>query len=166
MAILSVLVSLLLPAVQQSRESARRAACRNNLRQLGLAMQNHEATFGRFPSNGWGFDWVGEPDRGTDRHQPGGWIFNLLPQLEQSAIRDLAADATGAQRRRLLGEMMRTPLALTKCPSRPGEQLSPSNPGVIPRNADWTANVAKTDYAVKDPLSRPARRFINDVSAG
>lgn len=149
-AVISLLVSLLMPAVQQSRESARRTACRNNLRQLGLAMQNHEATFGRFPSNGWGFDWVGDPDRGTDRHQPGGWIYNLLPHVEQSAIRNTAAGLTGAERPRLLAEMTRTPLALMKCPSRPGDQLGPNNSGVIPRNADWTPVVAKTDYAVNE----------------
>ncbi len=51
-AIIAVLIALLLPAVQQARESARRTTCRNNMKQMGLAMYNYESSFGRFPSSG------------------------------------------------------------------------------------------------------------------
>ena len=91
--IIGLLLGLLLPVVQSSRESGRRTQCQNNLRQLGLAMQGHVAVHGEYPSNGWGYSWIGDPDRGTDKAQPGGWIYNILDFVEQQNLRSLGARA-------------------------------------------------------------------------
>ncbi len=85
--IVGIVGSLALVAINGARESARRTVCQNNIRQLGLAVQSHLVTHGHFPSGGWTFHWIGLSDRGFGREQPGSWIYNLLPELEYSAMR-------------------------------------------------------------------------------
>ena len=87
--IIAILIALLLPAVQAAREAARQLQCKNNLRQLAQGCLQHENATGRFPTGGWGHCWTGDADRGTGRHQPGGWIYNVLPFIEQQAMHDL-----------------------------------------------------------------------------
>jgi prepilin-type N-terminal cleavage/methylation domain-containing protein len=82
-AIIAVLVSLLLPAVQQAREAARRAQCKNNLKQLGIALHNYHSALETFPPNlvpGGNFNYSG-----------GNWgvLAYLSPYMEQSNIYDL-----------------------------------------------------------------------------
>src|SRR5215471_9660422 len=92
-AIIGILVSLLLPAVQQSREAARRMSCTNNLKQLGLALQNYENTFRLFPpayltntaANGTAY---GVSYGDEYRNGPPGWAWGtlILPFLEQQTL--------------------------------------------------------------------------------
>lgn len=149
-AVISVLMALIIPAVQSAREAARRTQCRNNVKQLALAMETHVAAHGRYPTNGWGFQWIGHPDRGTDRRQPGGWIYNILPHLEQGTLRELGRGEAPADQRESLSKLMQTPLPVLDCPSRPGEALSPAVALFPPYNAHWVPLVAKTDYAVNE----------------
>jgi prepilin-type N-terminal cleavage/methylation domain-containing protein len=81
-AIIGILIALLLPAVQAAREAARRSQCINQLKQMGIGALNHESTHGHLPSCGWGSEWLGDPDRGYGKDQPGGWIYNILPYVD------------------------------------------------------------------------------------
>jgi prepilin-type N-terminal cleavage/methylation domain-containing protein/prepilin-type processing-associated H-X9-DG protein len=117
-AILSLLVQLLLPAVQAAREAGRRVQCANNLKQIGVAGQSHVAAHGRFPSGGWGYAWVGDPDRGYGHRQPGGWSFNLLPYLESGIVHGQGRGLTPEEKIHALQRMVRTPVAVFICPSR------------------------------------------------
>ncbi len=83
-AIIAVLVALLLPAVQQAREAARRAQCKNNLKQLGLAIAGYEETFGFFPQ--------GERSvAGLGGRRHSGYV-GMLPQLDQQPMFEQLSD--------------------------------------------------------------------------
>src|SRR5512138_2911325 len=73
-AIIGVLVSLLLPAVQQAREAARRSQCKNNLKQVGLALHNYHDSFNQFP-----------PASIAPGHSANAWVF-ILPYADQAPV--------------------------------------------------------------------------------
>ena len=82
-AIIAILIALLLPAVQQAREAARRTQCKNNLKQLGLAMHNYQSTYGKFPPSA--------TISGGSSTNNGSWSAHgrILPQIEQENLADL-----------------------------------------------------------------------------
>ena len=150
-AIISLLIALLLPAVQSVRESARMVQCRNNLRQIGIAATQHTSTHGHLPTGGWGWGWIGDPDRGFNHRQPGGWVFPVLPFLEQEPLYSLQSGRTASTtptRAAAGAQLVSTPLSVFQCPSRRPAQNYPhwrASQGYF--TASGTPAVAKSDYA-------------------
>src|SRR5262245_34210963 len=83
-AIIGVLIGLTLPAIQQAREAARRGQCKNNLKQLGLALHNYAESCLTLPPG-----YISLFDAAGDDTGPGwGWCALLLPQFEESPAYD------------------------------------------------------------------------------
>src|SRR6476646_10057841 len=105
-AIIGILVAFLLPAVQAAREASRRSQCQNNLKQIGLAVQNHDDAKRVFPMG-----------RNRIDQKAVSWAFFLLPYMEETAIYnswnpnvEVFQDPNNAT--------MRTPIESYACPSR------------------------------------------------
>jgi len=82
-AIIAILIALLLPAVQAAREAARRSTCKNNLMQIGLAVQNYEAAFEMLPP---GTVNASGPISSTEQGYHMSWISQILPHLEENNV--------------------------------------------------------------------------------
>lgn len=144
-AIIAVLIALLLPAVQQAREAARRTQCKNNLKQLGLALQNYHDTFTIFP-----------PTLGVGPGAGGEWSMHarLLPYADQgnayNAI-DFNLNYTQTSAAFPFGiKAIRIPYLI--CPSDPNDRLrtnSSGNPDYYPHT--YGANVGT--WFVYDPTT-------------
>ncbi|MCH2117872.1 MAG: DUF1559 domain-containing protein [Pirellulales bacterium] len=130
-AIIGILVALLLPAVQAAREAGRRAACKNNLKQLSLGCHLHLEQHGFYPSGGWGPGWLGDPNCGVGRTQPGSWVFAILPYVEAQELYDagsfIGLEKTLGQKLTVTkrGHTLRltTPVPGFNCPSRRGNEV-------------------------------------------
>ncbi len=157
-AIIGILIALLLPAIQAARESARRQQCSNNLKQLALAALNHHEVAGHFPTGGWGWWWVGDPDRGFSNNQPGGWVFNLMPFTEENSRYEAASDGDPENLTTKQLDAVRSivvnPLPLIDCPSRrPGQVFPKPKDGLFiahnSANNPAEGNIAgRSDYAI------------------
>jgi prepilin-type N-terminal cleavage/methylation domain-containing protein/prepilin-type processing-associated H-X9-DG protein len=153
-AIIAVLVSLLLPAVQQAREAARRAQCKNNLKQIGLALHNYHETANCFP-----YAYMVN----LNNFDVNSWGTMILPQLDQNPLWNQyncsvppinEAVAFGFPLTVIQSNIavISTKLPVFKCPSTPGEiqiynAVLPANsggPGVPPLDVTWSA--AQSDY--------------------
>ena len=140
-AIIAMLVTLLLPAVQAAREAARRTQCINHLKQIGLAFHNHDSAHGFLPCGGWGYKWVGDPDRGAGASQPGGWAYDILPFVEQQTLFDLGSGGSPQEKVAAAVQLMTTPRAEVQCPSRRAPELYPFNPATLPANRPYNPGV-------------------------
>lgn len=130
-AIISILIALLLPAVQMAREAARKVSCQNNVVQIGLALHNYEFHFEHLPAGS-------ISDEGPIRSEPEGkhisWIVQMLPYIEQRNLSqkfDASAGAYAAKNALVRGAQ----ISILQCPSDPVPYINDAG------------NVARTGYA-------------------
>jgi len=125
-AIIAILIALLLPAVQSAREAARRTQCRNNMKQIGLALHNYHDNFLVFPP-GHLVDPRSRqnPNLGREsNHEGWGWPVFILPHIDQSSLYNrLIVDKQSLENVLAQGDpggLLRTQLPAYTCPSDPG----------------------------------------------
>jgi prepilin-type N-terminal cleavage/methylation domain-containing protein/prepilin-type processing-associated H-X9-DG protein len=141
-AIIGILVALLLPAIQAAREAGRRTQCKNQLKQIGLAMHNHVDSYRVFPTGGA----VIYPDiakyvdggkpLGPDK-QGLGWAYQILPYLEEGSLRGLITQ----------DQLQAAVIPLYVCPSRRSVSQAQSS-----ENAE-SESVFLIDYASAQPCT-------------
>jgi prepilin-type N-terminal cleavage/methylation domain-containing protein len=122
-AIIGILVAILLPAINAAREAARRSQCRNNMRQLGQAANSCLSATRGYPTGGWGWGWAGDPNYGAGLNQPGGWMYQILPYIEEGTTWARGKGLNGAARGNAIKEAVGTAIPIYFCPSRRNAQL-------------------------------------------
>ncbi len=152
--IIGILMALLLPAVNAARETARQLQCQNNLNQIGKACQNHITSKGSLPSGG-KYNYIGQAEldddggKGSTEKQVGGWIFNLLPFIEQDALYEMTRQGDAARERAAA-----TPVKLFYCPSRRTAQGYPMTASKPANMSNSLSLYGKTDYAANGGNSK------------
>lgn len=164
-AIIAVLVALLLPAVQQARESARRSQCKNNLHQIGVALNTYEETYRVFPPGVVRRYWGGVNSWQTSMI---GWLPRLLPHMDGAALAEkidweLEVGNTGVN-----APLMKNIIPAFLCPSDPYKQPStaygPTNYVTCIGNTD-SADPSTARTSVMFITSKIGMRDITDGSS-
>jgi prepilin-type N-terminal cleavage/methylation domain-containing protein/prepilin-type processing-associated H-X9-DG protein len=153
--IIAILIALLLPAVQMAREAARKTQCTNNLKQLALGCVAHEQQQGFFPTGGWIWHWQGDPDRGFDVRQCGGWIYNVLPFIEQVPLHSIGSGMGLAAKKVALRQAGQVALSVLHCPTRRPAIVYPGTQDLYNVASYAGVATARTDYAANSGTLGP-----------
>jgi len=188
-AIIGILIALLLPAVQAAREAARTASCKNNFRQVGLALQNYYSANKSFPSGivAWSASSCASPKGTTGLYYGWGWGTYILPYLEEDVVyRQFDFHGTDYQtpRTNLLGNhnlisaylcpddpnapqyINTTGITPAADPSRPWEDSGMTNMAGVADSLDWTCDGWNPKLTANGILFNKSKIRINDIIDG
>lgn len=163
--IAGILLALLIPAVQGARESARRFACQNNLKQTAMAILNSESTHGSLPSL-YNCSFLKQPRSASDEFHFHSWRVAILPFIEQSVIFDRIDFGRAATDPGNLKNIA-TSIPVFRCPSTNSPSVTVPEIGVFPDGGS-VVNVigpaARSDYeAVLGLLPDPVSTSLLDM---
>ncbi|QDT67090.1 DUF1559 domain-containing protein [Calycomorphotria hydatis] len=161
--IIAILVSLLLPAVQQAREAARRSSCKNNLKQIGLALHNYHDSHSTFPPA-----YIDERSSGKafyDNEGHWSWSALILPYVEQANLYQTfqVGDKLVSAVARDNPDELQTSLEMFRCPSDDGPFLHDyaghASDNVPGSGNGSNINFAVTNYILSNNHSRPRLHY-------
>lgn len=149
-AIIAILIALLLPAVQQAREAARRSTCKNNLKQIGLALHNYHETFRAFPPGY--IEEILPANGGSIVDNEGHWAWNamILPYVDQAPLYNqinvgtvpVSTVITSSSLRNTMQQL----LPVFRCPSDTGPVIHEELGRQIMATGGSTYGLAVTNY--------------------
>lgn len=123
------LLLLLAPWLDSVKEAERASVCARHLQRLGEAAIRHAALHQSYPSGGWGFGWLGDPDRGFGVKQPGGWMYSILPYIDRNDVWSIGAginpDSSPGKKKDALTHQATSVVDLFYCPTRRAAKLYP-----------------------------------------
>ncbi len=122
-AIIAILLALLLPAVQQVREAARQSVCRNNLKQIGLALHNYESAFKRFPPSSTSIIDYGVWTPNSSHYHLHSWASLILPNIDQASLYNAVNYNVSALHPANVDPAAQK-IAVYRCPSYSGHEFS------------------------------------------
>lgn len=156
--VITILLGLLIPAVQAARETTRRMSCSSNLRQLSLACVQFEVNKGRLPKGA--FSWNGD-ERSADRRGPNShsWVSQVLPFMEEQTnyekvdLQTYGLEATDEGR-----EVMRSIIQSLECPTDASSFAEVDNKSRHARRRSYVACYGNTNLVGEDlPLASHSR---------
>ena len=164
-AIIAILIGLLLPAVQKVRETASRLRCKNNLKQIGLALHNHHDRVGQFPPG------YTSTAANTDAGPGWGWAAHLLPDLEQDNLHRLINFTQPITASGNHDTVRQANISFLRCPSDPRQDPIPlsefTNTGGLTTplgRSNYVACYGNTPFLNESPAVMTAHLSIDGIS--
>lgn len=156
-AIIAILVAILLPAVQQAREAARRSQCKNNLKQIGLALHNYHDVHETFPPAYIDLRY-GPPGTVADNDGHWAWSVFIAPQLELQSVWDAfePSNRRATEAMQVAQGVFQKPYAAFRCPteSQPDYHQASSAPGwAIENTSNSNQGLPITNYMVSNNIT-------------